>query len=164
MQAIFVFSHSFATLNYMKSLAINKRARFDYDLKDKYEAGLVLTGQEVKSIKTGHISLKGSFVTMKGREFYLTNASIPKYKFAGDLQNYDPTGPRKLLLKKSEIDSLIGKSRTAGLTLVPIRVYTKKRLIKLEFGVGRGKKKYDKRDDIKKRESKRRMSRVVKSN
>ncbi len=147
----------------MKSLAINKRARFDYDLKDKYEAGLVLTGQEVKSIKTGHISLKGSFVTMKGGEFYLTNASIPKYKFAGELKNYDPTGPRKLLLKKSEINTLLGKSRTAGLTLVPIRVYTKKRLIKLEFGVGRGKKKYDKREDIKRKESKRKLNRAMKS-
>lgn len=145
----------------MKSLAINKRARFDYDLTDKYEAGLVLTGQEVKSVKTGHISLKGSFVTMKNGEFFLTNASIPTYKFAGEVPGYDPTRSRKLLLKKSEINTLLGKSRSAGLTLVPIRVYTRKRLIKLEFGVGRGKKKFDKRDDIKKRDSKRRLKRVM---
>ena len=147
----------------MKSLAINKRARFDYDLTDRYEAGLVLTGQEVKSIKTGHVSLKGSFVTMKNGEFYLTNASVPAYKFAGNISNYDPTRPRKLLLKKSEINTLLGKSRSAGLTLVPIRVYTKKRLIKLEFGVGRGKKKYDKREDIKRKESKRKLDRAIKS-
>ena len=121
----------------------------------------MLTGQEVKSVKTGHISLKGSFVTMKGSEFYLTNASISPYRFAGELPNYDPTRSRKLLLKKSEIKTLLGKSRSAGLTLVPIRVYTKKRLIKLEFGVGRGKKKFDKRDDIKKRESKRRLKRIM---
>ena len=145
----------------MKTLATNKRARFDYAITDKYEAGLVLTGQEVKSVKTGHISLKGSFVTMKGSEFYLTNASISPYRFAGELPNYDPTRSRKLLLKKSEIKTLLGKSRSAGLTLVPIRVYTKKRLIKLEFGVGRGKKKFDKRDDIKKRESKRRLKRIM---
>ena len=147
----------------MKSLAINKRARFDYDLTDRYEAGLVLTGQEVKSIKTGHVSLKGSFVTMKNGEFYLTHASVPAYKFAGNISNYDPTRPRKLLLKKSEINTLLGKSRSAGLTLVPIRVYTKKRLIKLEFGVGRGKKKYDKREDIKRKESKRKLDRAIKS-
>ncbi|MDD3498297.1 MAG: SsrA-binding protein SmpB [Candidatus Moranbacteria bacterium] len=147
----------------MKTLAVNKRAKFDYDLKDKYEAGLVLSGQEVKSVKTGHISLKGSFVTIKDGEFYLTNATIPKYKFAGELKNYDPTKSRKLLLNKSEIKKLLGKSRSEGLTMVPIRVYTKKRLIKLEFGVGRGKKKYDKRENIKDRESKIRLNRTMKS-
>jgi len=147
----------------MSILAINKRAKFDYALTDRYEAGLVLTGQEVKSIKTGHISLKGSFVTMKNGEFYLTNASIPYYKFAEKLKNYDPTNSRKLLLKKSEINTLLGKSRSVGLTLVPIRVYTKKRLIKLEFGVGRGKKKFDKRESIKKKESRRRIKRTLKN-
>lgn len=147
----------------MKTLATNKRASFDYALTDKYEAGLVLTGQEVKSIKTGHISLKGSFVTTKNNEFYLTNATIPLYKFAGELPNYDPTQPRKLLLKKSEINTLLGKSRSAGLTLVPIRVYTRKRLIKLEFGVGRGKKKFDKREDIKRKESNRRLKRALRN-
>jgi len=148
----------------MKTLATNKRATFDYKFIDKYEAGLVLSGQEVKSIKTGHISLKGSFVTIKNSELFLTNANIPFYKFAGNQQKYDPTQPRKLLLKKSEIKSLLGKTKVKGLTLVPIRVYTKKRLIKLEFAVGRGKKKFDKRDDIKKRESARRLRRVVKNN
>jgi SsrA-binding protein len=147
----------------MKSLAINKRANFDYELSNRYEAGLVLTGQEVKSVKNGHISLKGSFVTLKGSELYLTNANIPPYKFAGKLKDYDPYRSRKLLLKKSEINTLLGKSRSQGLTLVPIRVYTKKRLVKLEFGVGRGKKKYDKREDIKRRESKKRLNRSMKS-
>ena len=114
-------------------------------------------------MKNGHISLKGSFVTLKGSELYLTNANIPPYKFAGKLKDYDPYRSRKLLLKKSEINTLLGKSRSQGLTLVPIRVYTKKRLVKLEFGVGRGKKKYDKREDIKRRESKKRLNRSMKS-
>jgi SsrA-binding protein len=136
----------------MGTLAVNKRANFDYFISDKYEAGLVLSGQEVKSIKMGHISLKESFVTVKGSELYLTNAHVTPYKQAGELKNYEPTQPRKLLLKKSEIKHLTGKVRIQGLTLVPIRVYTRKRLIKLEFGLGKGKKKYDKREDIAKRE------------
>jgi SsrA-binding protein len=147
----------------MATLAINKRAHFDYDISDKYEAGLQLAGQEVKSVKTGHISLKGSFVTVKGNELFLTNANIPFYKFAGEPKNYDPTHSRKLLLKKSEIKSLIGKARVEGLTLVPVRVYTKKRYIKLEFGVGRGKKEFDKRETITKRETRRKIDRELKN-
>lgn len=147
----------------MSTLAVNKRAHFDYEISDKFEAGLQLTGQEVKSVKTGHISLKGSFVTVKGNELFLTNANIPLYKFAGEIKNYDPTRSRKLLLKKSEIKSLIGKSRVEGLTLVPIRVYTKKRFVKLEFGVGKGKKEFDKRATIAKREAKRKIERELKN-
>lgn len=147
----------------MSVLAINKRASFDYDLSEKFEAGLVLRGYEVKSVKTGHISLKGSFVTVRGEELFLTNANIPLYKHAGAIANYDPTGPRKLLLKRSEIAHLIGKSRTEGLTLVPMRVYTKRGLLKLEFGIGKGRKKVDKREVIKNREAKRKISRALRS-
>jgi SsrA-binding protein len=147
----------------MGTLAFNKRANFDYFISDKYEAGLVLSGQEVKSIKLGHISLKESFVTVKGTELYLTNAHVTPYKQAGELKNYEPTQPRKLLLKKSEIKHLTGKVRIQGLTLVPIRVYTRKRLIKLEFGLGKGKKKYDKREDIAKREANMTMARNLKN-
>ena len=147
----------------MSTHAVNKRAHYDYEISDKFEAGLILTGQEVKSAKTGHISLKGSFVTAKGNELFLTNANIPPYKHAGEVKNYDPTRSRKLLLKKSEIKSLIGKSRASGLTLVPIRVYTKKRYVKLEFGVGKGKKEFDKRESIKKREDERKMERTLKN-
>ena len=147
----------------MATLATNKRAHFDYELQDKYEAGLVLTGAEVKSVKTGHVSLKGSFVTMHESELYLTNANIPHYPFATFKSTYDPTRSRKLLVKKSEIKSLIGKLHVKGLTLVPLRVYTKRRLIKLEFAVGRGKKAYDKRSDIAKHESKRSIERALKS-
>jgi SsrA-binding protein len=146
----------------MSVIAVNKRARFDYDILEKFEAGLVLRGFEVKSVKTGHISLKGSFVTVKGEELFLTNANIPLYKHAGAIANYDPTRPRKLLMHRREIAHLIGKSRAEGLTLVPIRVYTRRSLLKLEFGVGKGRKKHDKREVIKKRESKRKIERALK--
>ncbi len=141
----------------MPSLAYNKRANFDYTITDKYEAGLVLAGYEVKSIKTGHISLKGSYVTVKktirqSPEFYLVNAHIPLYKKASTIKNYNPTRSRKLLLRKKQIKHLIGKRKEQGLTLVPIKIYTKHNLIKLEFGIGQGKKKIDKREQIKKRE------------
>ncbi|MFZ5982546.1 MAG: SsrA-binding protein SmpB [Patescibacteria group bacterium] len=147
----------------MKTLSFNKRAGFDYEILEKFEAGLALLGHEVKSVKTGHISLKESFVTIHGEELYLTNANIPRYSQAGQLKTYDPTRPRKLLLRKAEIKKLIGKSRTLGLTLVPIRVYTKKRLLKLEFGLGKGKRKIDKRDKIQKRETDRRIQRAFRN-
>ena len=150
----------------MPTLAFNKRANFDYEIKEKYEAGLVLLGHEVKSIKTGHINLKGSYVTFKkakGRllpELFLINVHIPLYKFAGSIKNYDPYRSRKLLLKKNEISHLIGKEQ--GLTLVPIKVYTKRGYVKLEFGIGRGKKKADKRETIKKRDIDRRIRTLTK--
>lgn len=146
----------------MTTIATNKRASFDYTLDGRYEAGLVLTGAEVKSVKTGHASLKGSFVTVKGGELYLTNALIPRYAHAHRDTKHEDSRPRKLLLRKREISSLIGKSRTEGLTLVPIRLYTRKQLVKLEFAVGKGKKAYDKRSDIGKREAKRKMERAMK--
>ena len=148
----------------MTVIATNKRAGFDYALEGRFEAGLVLTGAEVKSVKTGHASLKGSFVTVKGGELYLTNALIPRYAHAHRDTAHNATRPRKLLLRKREIRSLIGKSRTEGLTLVPIRLYTKKQLVKLEFAIGKGKKAYDKRSDIGKREAKRRIERTLKQN
>jgi len=147
----------------MATLAVNKRANFDYEILERYEAGLALFGHEVKSVKLGHISLKESFVTIKGQELYLTNAHITPYKQAGHIPDYEPTRPRKLLLKRAQIAHLIGKSRTEGLTLVPVRVYTKKRYVKLEFGVGKGKKKFDKRETIKKREDERGMRRTIKN-
>jgi SsrA-binding protein len=147
----------------MSILAINKRAGFDFELLEKYEAGLALFGYEVKSIKTKHVSLKESFVTIHGQELYLTNAHVPPYAHAGIIANHDPTRPRKLLLKKAEIKHLIGKARMQGLTLVPIKLYTKRRLIKLEFALGKGKKEYDKRDKIRKREDERAMKRMLKA-
>lgn len=151
----------------MPTLAYNKRAHFDYEIGETYEAGLVLFGHEVKSVKTGHISLKGAFVTHKqgekAPELYLTNAHIPLYKRLLPDSNYNPERPRKLLLHKKQIAKLIGKKQEQGLTLVPIKIYTKHNLIKLEFGIGRGKKKYDKREDIKKRDVERDLRKTEKA-
>ena len=147
----------------MGTLAINKRANFDYTIADIYEAGLVFSGQEVKSVRAGQVSLKESFVTLKGAELYLTNAFIAPYKQAGAKLINDPTRARKLLLKKSEIRQLIGKVRTQGLTLVPLKLYTKKRLLKLAFAVGKGKKQFDKREDLAKKEAKRNIDRALKN-
>lgn len=147
----------------MKTLAFNRRASFDYFLHTHTEAGVVLSGQEVRSAKTGHISLKGSFVTVKGSELYLTNANIPPYIHAGEIKNYDPTRPRKLLLRKREINSFIGKSKAEGMTLIPVRVYVKKGKIKVEIASAIGKKKYDKRDSIAKRDSKRRIEHTLRT-
>ncbi|MFZ5364939.1 MAG: SsrA-binding protein SmpB [Patescibacteria group bacterium] len=144
---------------------INKQAKFDYDILEKFEAGLVLTGPEVKSIKAGQINLKGSIVTIKHTpqtEVYLTNAHISKYKPAGSQPSYDPTASRKLLLHKKEISKLIGLLKQKGLTLIPLRVYTKHNRIKLEFCVAKGKKKYEKKKTIKEREAKRQIERAMK--
>lgn len=151
----------------MPGLAYNKRAKFDYEISQTYEAGLVLLGHEVKSIKTGHISLKGAFITVKQTEkdlpeLYLINAHIPKYAKASSVTDYDPYRSRKLLLKKSQIKYLIGKKQEQGLTLVPIKMYTKRGLIKMEFGIGRGKKKIDKRETIKKRDVERKIRTLTK--
>ncbi len=145
-----------------KVIAHNRRASYDYSLQDHFEAGIVLTGPEVRSVKTGHASLRGAFVTIHNGELWLTNALIPRYRHAGEKVPHEDTRSRKLLLKKRDISSLIGKIRTEGLTLVPIRLYSKRRLVKLEFAVARGKKEYDRRADIGKREVKRRIERVMK--
>ena len=147
----------------MPTLATNPRAKYDYQILETYEAGLVLTGQEVKSIKTGHISLKGSYVTIKNEEAWLINAQIPPYQPKNAPADYQPTRSRKLLLHKQEIKSLIGQTKQKGLTLVPLRVYTKHGRIKLAFGIGRGKRIVDKRETIKKREAKRKIERALKS-
>lgn len=153
----------------MKIIAKNKRAAFDYNILEKFEAGIVLTGAEVKSIKQGNISLKGSYVTisMTGPdnkpEAWLINAHISPYKPAGIQLGYDPEKSRKLLLHKKEIDYLIGKQKEGGLTIIPLLVYTKKGRIKIEVGLGRGKKKYEKREAIRKREDERKMRRALKN-
>lgn len=152
----------------MSVLAINKRARYDYEISDTFEAGLVLFGHEVKAIKTGHISLKGAFITTQPTdknlpEFYLTNAYVPVYKFAsGKVGSYTPDRSRKILIHKRQVEYLLGKKNEQGLTLVPIKIYTKKSLIKLEFGIGRGKKKYDKRETLKKQDQDRQLRTLTK--
>lgn len=150
-------------------LASNKKAYHDYHILEKLEAGLKLHGQEVKSAKQKNISLKGSYVTISytGKnhqpEAWLLNTHISPYKFAGNLKSYDPTRSRKLLLARLEINKLIGLKKQKGLTFIPLSVYTKKGLIKLELGLCRGKKLFDKRQDIKKREDQRNMRRMLKT-
>jgi SsrA-binding protein len=146
----------------MKSFAENKRAYFDYQILEKIEAGLVLIGQEVKSIKSGRISISGSYVVLRNNEVFLIGANIPPYQPKNIPADYNPERSRKLLLKKSEIKHLIGKVKQKGLTLVPLRVYNKRRKIKVEFGIAKGKKKADKRELIKKREFKREKERELK--
>jgi len=147
----------------MKVLALNKRAAFDYQILETFEAGLALKGHEVKSIKNGHISLQGSYVVIKNNEAFLINATISPYQPKNTPKDYDPARTRKLLLHQKEIKYLIGKSKEPGLTLVPIKVYDKKGKIKLEFGIGRGKRKLDKRELIKKREAEKEIERKLKS-
>ncbi len=146
----------------MKKLAINKRARFDYEILDRFEAGLVLKGHEVKSIRDGRMSLKGAFVTIHQEELYLTNANIPLYKHAGKIEDYESSASRKLLLRKREIKRLLGKRQVEGLTLVPLSVYNKSGKIKLEFALAKGKREIDKRQTIKKREDDIKIERKMK--
>lgn len=135
----------------MKILAENRKALFNYDILDKFEAGIVLIGQEVKSLKIRGVNLAGSYVILKGKELFWIGAHIHPYQ-PKNAPNFKPERSRKLLLRKSEIKYLIGKSIQKGLTLIPLRLYTKKGLIKLEFGLARRKKKVDKREKIKKKE------------
>lgn len=150
----------------MPRLAINKKASFDYQLSDKYEAGLVLFGHEVKAVRAGQVSLKGSFISVRTKsghpELYLVNCQISPYKHAGQMPNYNPLRERKLLLKRGEINHLLGKKQTEGLTLIPLKIYTKHSFLKLEFAIARGKKKFDKRETIKKREVERRLRSLTK--
>lgn len=133
------------------NLAVNKQAKRDYEIMDTLEAGLVLSGQEVKSVREGNMKIQGSYVTIAMGEVWLMGAHIPKYKAAGPLPSYDPSRKRKLLVHKRELRRIIGKIKEKGLTLVPIRVYTRHAKLKLEFGVGSGRKEYEKRAIIKKR-------------
>lgn len=137
----------------MPTYAQNKKAHFDYEILDEYEAGLVLSGQETKSARNGGARLKGAFITFKtDGSAWVTNMHISPYKFAGTIKDYDPTASRKILLTKKELNSLREKSQELGLTIVPLSLYTKGRFIKLKIGLGRGKKKYDKRETIRKRD------------
>ena len=139
----------------MANLADNPRATYDYELIEKYEAGLVLQGFEVKAIREHMMSLKGSYVKILGGELYLINAHIGAFQPANIPKDYDPTQTRKLLINKKELLYLFGKTQEKGLTLVPLRVYTKGPRIKLEFALARGKKQYDKREKIEKEQVRR---------
>ena len=135
---------------------VNKKAHFDYTILDRFEAGVHLLGSEVKSLKGGHAKLEGAFVRLIGSEAILVNAQIYPYEFAR-LENYDSGRTRKLLLHKKEIISLKNKLEGANLTLVPLSWYTKGPLVKLEIGLARGKKQYEKRDLKRKEDQKREL-------
>jgi len=147
----------------MTILAENKKAYYNYEILEKFEAGISLIGQEVKSLKTRGVNLAGNYVVPKGEEFFWVGANIHPYQPKNAPPDYNPERSRKLLLKKSEIKYLIGKSKQRGLTLIPLKLYTiKSGRIKLEFAIARGKKKFDKREKIKKREIEREIKRVLK--
>ena len=138
----------------------------DYSIIEKFEAGIKLTGPEVKSIKSGQINLKGSYVSLNPAKgtLMLVGAHISAYKPAAGVQtDYDPSGTRTLLLNKKEISSLIGKLKEKRLTLVPLSIYSKSGIIKVELGLGRGKKQFEKREQIKKRDIERDIGRKLKS-
>jgi SsrA-binding protein len=144
-----------------KLIAENRRARHDYHLLERFEAGLVLTGTEVKSLREGRASLQRAFADVRGNEVWLVGAHIPEYA-QGNIQNHDPDRERKLLLHRREIDSLLGKVREKGLTLVPTRLYFKDGRVKVEIAVARGKEQRDKRRDLAERDARRQIERAMK--
>jgi len=135
----------------IKLLSDNRHAAHDYHLLERFEAGLALTGTEVKSAKDGRVQLKDSFAEVAGNEAWLLNAHIGQYSH-GNRENHEPTRRRKLLLHRAEIDKLLGKTREKGLTLVPTKMYLKNGRIKLELAVAKGKKLHDKRESERTRE------------
>ncbi len=146
----------------MASYAENRKVRFDYEILEKFECGIELIGTEVKAIRGGLMSLEGSFVIVRGGEAYLMNANIPPYQVANAPKDYDPLQNRKLLLTKKEIGELGDSGKNKSLTIVPISVYNKGRKIKVEIALVKGKKKFDKRETIKKRETDREVRREYK--
>jgi SsrA-binding protein len=153
----------------MKILAKNKRAHFDYNILEEFEAGIELLGPEVKSARLGQISLKGSYVVIQSKssqaqpEAWLLNCNISAYKYSSKdfIKRYDPNRSRKLLLHKKEIDYLYGKTKEKGLTLIPLLLYTLGRKIKVKIAIGQGKRKFEKKDTIKKKEDEKRMRRAL---
>ena len=141
-----------------KNIASNKKAYHDYFIEDKYEAGIVLVGTEVKSIRQGKVNLKDSYVNIKNGEAFVYNLHISPYE-KGNIYNVDPMRVRKLLLNKREIRKLIGLVTLKGYSLIPLSLYLKNGLVKMEMAAARGKKNYDKRQDIAKKDAERRMQR-----
>jgi SsrA-binding protein len=144
-----------------KLICNNKKAYHDYFIEEKFEAGMVLQGTEVKSLRLGKANLNDSFALVKNGEAFLHNLHISPYDF-GNRQNHDPERMRKLLLHKKEITKLFGKVREQGYSLVPLRLYFKDGLVKVEMGLAKGKKLYDKREDMKKKDMSRDMAQAMK--
>ena len=147
----------------MTAYAENRKAHFDYELDETLEAGLALLGHEVKSIRSGKVKLDGGYVLVRGGEAFLVNVPIPPYQTANTAKDYDPDRPRKLLLSKKELAKVDSASEREGLTIVPLKLYNNGRNLKLLIAIARGKKKYDKRETIKKRDTKRAIERILKN-
>lgn len=145
----------------VKVVAQNKKARHDYFIEQTLEAGIVLSGTEVKSIRQGKVNLKDSYAMIEGGEVIINGMHISPYE-QGNIFNKDPLRDRKLLLHRSEINRLIGYTQQKGLALVPLQMYFKRGRVKLELGIAKGKKLYDKRDDIAERDAKREIDRKMK--
>ena len=145
-----------------KQIAENRRARYDYELLERFEAGIVLTGTEVKSLRDGRVTLAQSYADVRDNEVWLLGAEISVYA-QGNNANHEPTRDRKLLLKRSEIADLVGKVREKGQTIVPTRLYFKDGRVKVEIALARGKEKGDKRRTLVERDAKRDMERALKS-
>jgi SsrA-binding protein len=143
-----------------RDVAVNRRAYHDYFIDDKYEAGVMLTGTEVKSVRNGRANLRDGYVRIDNGEAWLENVHISPYA-QGNLMNHDPLRPRKLLLHRKEISSLIGKVKQKGYTLIPLRVYFTRNYAKVEVGLARGKRQYDKRATIAERDAKREIARAM---
>ena len=146
----------------MKILTKNKTAYFQYEILEEIEAGISLIGHEVKAIKTGRISIKGAYASIRKGEMFLIGATIPPYQAKNTSKNYDEKRDRKLLLKKKEIQYLADKIEKKGLTIVPLKVYSVKGKVKIGIGVAKGKKKFDKRAKIKKITTEREIDRQLK--
>ena len=144
----------------IKIVAQNRRARHDYELLERFEAGLVLTGTEIKSVRDHKVSLQNSFVQARSGELWLIDANIAPYVH-GNRENHEPTRPRKLLLHRREINKVMDGVTTRGITLIPLRVYLKKGRAKLEFAIARGKKLYDKRQDLARQDARRQVERAL---
>lgn len=145
----------------IKTIATNRKAYHNYHVLDSLEAGIVLTGTEIKSIRAGRVSLGDAYVKPEGGELWLLNAHIARYE-AGSYQSHTPTRPRKLLLHRKEINGLTSQITEKGLTLVPLKLYIKDGIAKAEIALVKGKKLYDKRESIARRESKRKIERALK--
>ncbi len=146
----------------IKIIATNKKAYHDYFIDETFEAGIALTGTEVKSIRDGKVNIKEAFCRIKNGEVFINNMNIAVYEF-GNRENHDPTRMRKLLLHHVEIDKLLRLTERMGLSMVPTKIYFKKNYVKLEIGIGRGKKLHDKRETLKRKEADREMAKAIKS-
>ena len=144
-----------------RTVTVNRRARFEYDVMETVEAGLVLKGTEIKAIREGRINIQNAYAQVDGGELWLLNCHIPPYS-AGNVHNHDPLRPRKLLLRREQMASLIGQASQKGYTLIPLRLYLKGHWAKVDIGLCRGRRLYDKRQVIVRREDEREMARALK--